>query len=102
MHFSRRAPVRPIKKLGEYSREDALRAVENALLAHEGGIPAPAQLGDMADAIDSLGDHDYGIAVALAQAAMRPHRSIEKGRPPGKVPTLDEIRREFDALRKAL
>lgn len=100
MHLSRRVR-KPSKKLNAYSRDEALRAVEVAFTELALGAPSGEQCGDLADAIDSLGDGDFGLAVALARAAVRPRRSVEKGRPPDKVPSMDEMHRDFEKLQQA-
>jgi hypothetical protein len=98
MEFSRRARMRT-RKLAEYTSAEAVAAIERAFASFEHASPTHDQIGDLADAIDSLGDGDFGLAVALARAAARSRRVIDKRRPPEKVPTLDEMRADFAKLR---
>lgn len=100
MHMSRRVQ-KPTKKLADFTRDEALRAIDAAFAAFAGGAAGSDQIGDLADAVDSLGDADYGLAVALAEAALRTRRSVDKRRPLDKVPSLAEVRADFEKLRGA-
>jgi len=100
MHLSRRVPRPPPKKLSEYTLAEATGAIELTLTMFEQGEPSADQLGDLADAIDSLSEGDFGVAVALAVAAARTRRTVDKRRPAEKVPIMKEMRAEFERLRK--
>ena len=101
MELSRRVKGKT-RKLADYTSAEAVLAIERAFASFSIGEPTHDQLGDLADAIDSLGDGDFGLAAALARAAARSRRAIEKRRPPEKVPSLEEMRADFARLRQRL
>lgn len=79
--------------------ETAIRKCLNALRQFE---PSQAQLSDLADAIDAFRAQTYGIAVALAGAALLPRRAEDRAlRPAPMARTLREMEDDFAAVRKA-
>ena len=79
-------------------RGDAERAIEVAIATFEDKAPTPSQLGDLADAIDALKQLQFYVAVVLAHGAVHV-APLDKRRPEMMARTLDEMKREFDALR---
>lgn len=84
-------------------RERAVRAVERALLALDGGTASPDQLSDVADAIDALKDRTFGVAFELASAAINTRRRLAKSsmHPSVDTLTLAELQAAFAEVRGA-
>ncbi|MGH7004927.1 MAG: hypothetical protein ACREIP_13355 [Alphaproteobacteria bacterium] len=81
------------------TRREAVLAIEAALTTLEKTNPTCAQVADLADAMDALVQHSYGVAVELAAAALRSHPQVVfAARPRSMAKTLNEIAREFGNL----
>lgn len=82
------------------ARQEAEQTIDVAMRACEAGA-TPAQLSDLADAVDALRDGVLGAAVTLARASMTSRPKTTTGlRPEHRRPTLDEIREAFADYRK--
>lgn len=82
------------------ARREAEQTIDVAMRACEIGA-TPAQLSDLADAVDALRDGVLGAAVTLARASMtsRPNTTSAL-RPDHRRQTLDEIRDAFADYRQ--
>lgn len=82
------------------ARHEAEQTIDVAMRACESGA-TPAQLSDLADAVDALRDGVLGAAVTLARASMTSRPNTTGGlRPEHRRPTLDEIREAFADYRQ--
>src|ERR1044071_2520033 len=64
-----------------YRREDAVRAIEIAIVALEEKKAIPDQLGDLADAIDALKQGQFHAAALLADGALHA-KPLKRGKRP--------------------
>jgi hypothetical protein len=82
------------------ARHEAEQTIAVAIGACEAGA-TPAQLSDLADAIDALRDGVIGAALTLARASMTSRPKTTNGlRPDHRRQTLDEIRDAFADYRQ--
>lgn len=83
------------------TREEAEAVIEAALTLFREKAPNPAQLLDLADAMDALREKRHSVAIALTLAALSPsiRASAKAIRPVGMARTLEELSGDFDALR---
>lgn len=84
-------------------RADAESAIERALAVLE-STPAPSvdQLSDLADAIDSLKEGAFGVAVDLAAVAQSSRTLPTARRPQSLARSLPDLKAAFGATRKFL
>ena len=84
-----------------YRREDAVRAIEIAIVALEEKKATPDQLGDLADAIDALKQGQFHAAALLADGALHAKPLKRGNRPETMSLTLQEMKEAFRACRGA-
>jgi hypothetical protein len=85
----------------ERTREEAVRAIEDAFAVLEHKRRTPERLSDLADAIDALNDGAWAVAVALAEASTSKHsRLTGAARPAEMSRSWEELKHDFEAATK--
>ena len=83
-------------------RAEAENAIEQALVLLEARTPSVDQLSDLADAIDSLQEGAFEVAVDLATVAQGSRTIAVARRPANLARTLPDLKAAFEATRNFL